>query len=316
MKFSYQMLIGFALIPFILLGVASYMMQTTYTNIEQKEINEIQNLIKIQKQKIISDFRYLFDAVEAYPALSHWNDLLSLNKMVEEQGGIPKAEESEKRKAAQFLISDFGFQSFGITLNDGRMYFLEPYEHQTSLSKLNFSDREWFQGVQEMQDTYLSDVFLSAASGHPIVVISTPIFSENGELIGMWGGSLDLKYMSGFFEEIKKKNSSVFLIDEKDVVIVDSSPANSNSAFSETEIIKIISESQNIPYIHKNENHIFIEKIEIANKNWNMVTIISDENLLPFTRDFEKDNSLVIAGMIAFIIGAEFLLFKFLKKNL
>ena len=62
MKFSYQLLVGFALIPFILLGVAAYMMQITYTNIEQKEINEIQNLIKIQKQKIVSDFRYLFEA--------------------------------------------------------------------------------------------------------------------------------------------------------------------------------------------------------------------------------------------------------------
>ena len=314
MKFTYQFLIGFAIIPFILLGVAAYMMQTTYTNIEQKEVKEVQNLIKIQKQKIKSDFTYLFEAVEAYPAISHWSDLSSLNSMNNEQGGIPKSEESEKREAAQFLISDFGFQSFGITLNDGRMYFLEPYEHQTNLSKMNFSDREWFQGVQKIQDTYLSDVFLSAASGHPIVVISTPIFSENGELIAMWGGSLDLEYMNAFFNDIKKKGSSVFLIDENDIVIVNS--GSTNPTLSETEIIKVISENQNIPYIHKNENHIFIEKIEVANKNWNMITVITDENLLPFTTDFGKDSYLVIAGMVAFIIGAEFLLFRFLKKNL
>ena len=204
------------------MGMAIYVMETTYTNIEQKEIIEIQNLIKIQKQKIISDFNYLFEAVETYPALSSWKNLSSIDKIVEEEGGIPKTEEKTMREGAQFLISDFGFQSFGITLNDGRMYFLEPFEHQSNLSKMNFSDREWFQGVQKTQSTYLSDVFISAASDYPIVVISTPVFSENGQLIGMWGGSLDLKYLTESFEEIKKENSSIFLIEEKGNIIAHS----------------------------------------------------------------------------------------------
>ena len=296
------------------MGMAIYLMETTYTNIEQKEISETQNLIKIQKQKIISDFDYLFEAVETYPALSDWKNLSSIDKIDEEQGGIPKTEEKTKREAARFLISDFGFQSFGITLNDGRMYFLEPFEHQSSLSKMNFSDREWFQGVQSTQATYLSDVFISAASENPIVVISTPVFSEDGNLLGMWGGSLDLGYLTGFFSEIKKEKSSIFLIDQNDIIIVHSNSSNSN--YDKLEIIKIVKDNQNVAYIHENENHIFFEKIEVGNKNWKMITTISDQDLLPYTLLQLKSNYLLIGIMTAFILGAEFLLFHFLKKNL
>jgi signal transduction histidine kinase len=296
------------------MGMAIYLMETTYTNIEQKEIEETQNLIKIQKQKIISDFNYLFEAVEAYPALSDWKNLSSIDKIVEDNGGIPKTEEKSKREAAQFLISDFGFQSFGITLNDGRMYFLEPFKHQSSLSKMNFSDREWFQGVQNTQATYLSDVFISAASENPIVVISTPVFAEDGELLGMWGGSLDLAYLTGFFSDIKKEKSSIFLIDQNNVIIVHSN--SSNSDYDELDIIKIVNDNRTETYLHKNEQHIFIEKIEIGNKNWEMVTTISDQDLLPYTISQLKGNYLLITTMTAFIIAAEFLLFHFLKKNL
>ena len=107
----------------------------------------------------------------------------------------------------------------------------------------NFSDREWFQGVQRTKATYLSDVFISAASENPIVVISTPVFSEDGKLIGMWGGSLDLGYLTGFFSEIKKEKSSIFLIDQNDIIIVHLNPSNSNH--DKLEIIKIVKDNPN-----------------------------------------------------------------------
>lgn len=297
------------------MGIAIFLMETAYTNIELKEINEIQNLIKVQKQKIISDFDYLFDAVEAYPALSDWKNLSSVDKIIEDNGGISKTDEITKREAAQFLISDFGFQSFGITLIDGRMYFLEPFEHQSSLSKINFSDREWFQGVKNTHATYLSDVFVSAASGNPIVVISTPVFSEEGELLGMWGGSLDLIYLTSFFEEIKKENSSIFLIDDNGEMIVHTRHPT-NSDHNESDIIQIIEKNQNKSYLNQDGFHIFVERIDVGNKNWEMITIIAEEDLLPYTLSQLKDNYLLIILMTLFIIGAEFLLFHFLKKNL
>ncbi len=138
MEFSYRLLGVFAIIPFIIFGFSIYFVEIAYQNIEYSEINEFENLMNVQKQKVISDFNYLSDAIEAYPKLSEWEQLSSVENIKDELGGIPEFDETEKRKAAKFLISDFGFQSFGITLIDGSMYFLEPYEHQSNLSKVNF----------------------------------------------------------------------------------------------------------------------------------------------------------------------------------
>jgi hypothetical protein len=235
-------------------------METNYQNVKEKELSEVENMISFQKLKIISDFNFLLKAVETHPNLSEWSNLSSTDKINEDIGGISEFDEISKREAAKFLISNFGFQSFGITLSNGEMYFLEPFEHQSNLSKLNFSDREWFQGVLTTKSTYVSDVFISAASNHPIIVISTPVFSNEGELIGMWGGSLDLEYLTSFFNEVKMKNTSILLIDENNIIISDTEDVDSHRIIKEESFNNSSPENEkNITYIQDKENHIFID---------------------------------------------------------
>ena len=315
MKFSFGLLIIFASIPFAILGGSIYIMEQAYKEIEENEIYEIRNLIKIQKEKLISDFDFFIDTVEAYPNLPEWKLLSYSDKIIDEQGGISELEEISKREGAKFLISNLGFQSFGVTLIDGRMYFLEPFEHQSNLSKMNFSDREWFQGVERTQDTYVSDVFISAASNHPIIVISTPIFSNNKELIGMWGGSLDLEYLSSFLKEVRKEGSSILLLDEKNVVIANTNHIDAKDIVLDKTMTEMISENQDPNYLKNNEEHVFIDEIKIGNKNWKMITKIPNESFLPQVSMYGSGNFILIFAMIVFIIIAEILLFTFLKKN-
>ena len=47
MEFSYRLLIIFALIPFIILAASIYVVESAYQNIEENEINQVKNLIKI-----------------------------------------------------------------------------------------------------------------------------------------------------------------------------------------------------------------------------------------------------------------------------
>jgi signal transduction histidine kinase len=316
LKISYSLLAIFALIPFIILGASIYVVETASQKIIDNEIDQVKNLIVIQKQKIVSDFNYHSNAIEAYPKLSEWRVLSDIDKIDDENGGILESEEISKRVAAKFLISELGFQSFGITLTDGRMYFLEPFEHQSNLSKMNFSDREWFQGVVSTQSTYISDVFISAASNHPIIVISTPIFSNEGEIIGMWGGSLDLDYLTGFFNEVKKEKSSILLIDENNTIIANTEHSESNQIIK-NELLnkKIPKDGEDTIYFLDNEKHFFINNIEIGNKNWKMITSIDHNHLVPAVSTGIKNNYIVIGFLIGFIIVSEFLLFKFLKKN-
>jgi len=305
-----------AIIPFVILGTAIFITETSYQHVLERELNEIGVVSTIQKEKIVSDFNYLFNAVEAHPNLTDGKTLYSLDKVEEKNGGIPESEETSKREAAKFLISNFGFQSFGITLNDGRMYLLEPYEHQENLSKTNFSDREWFQGVLSSKETYVSDVFISDASKHPIIVISTPIFSNEGEVIGMWGGSLDIEYLSGFFEGTKKKNLSVILLDEKNTIIADTRNFDHNEAISDEMIENIVvNQTSKSPHIKENNNYVFISNIEVGKKQWKLVNIISEKDLIPQFLGQRNSNYVLIVLMGIFITVSEYLLFNFLKRN-
>lgn len=305
-----------AIIPFIILGVAIYLIELSYQNIQERELNEILDLIIFQRQKITSDLDNLLNAVEAYPALPEWRILSSVDEIVENAGGIPELEEQTKRKAAQFLISDFGFQSFGLTLKDGRMYLLEPFEHQKNLSKTNFSDREWFQGVLKNKQTYVSNVFISDASNHPIIVISTPIFSKEGEVIGMWGGSLDIEYLTDFLMKVQKENTHTLLIDENFVEIADTRDFGAHGIVRDEKIIEIMDiESDSPSLIKQNGEFYFKSDFKVANKNWSIITMISENDLIPQLSSQRNNDFILISLMAIFIIISEYLLFNFLRKN-
>ena len=316
LEFSYKILVIFAIIPFVILGTAVFLIESTYQNMQERELEEISDSVIFQKQKIVSDFDLFFNAVEEYPALPEWKNLSHTAEINETFGGIPENEEKSKRIAARFLISDFGFQSFGLTLLDGRMYLLEPFEHQQNLSKMNFSDREWFQGVLKNQKTYVSNVFISDATSHPIIVISTPVFSEDGKIIGMWGGSLDIEYLTEFLESVKKKNSSILLVDENMVTIADTRDFSAHEMIQDEKIIKILEKGSESSAIFKqNEDYFFVSNIKIGNKNWDLVTEISEKNLIPQLLIQKNNNYVLITLMGIFIVASEYLLFKFLRKN-
>ena len=302
LEFSFKILGVLATIPFIILGLAIFLMEESYQNFQERELKEFETIISIQKEKIASDFNYLFDVVEAYPALPEWRTLYSIEKIEQKNGGISEFDELSKRQAAKFLISDVGFQSFGITLTDGRMYFLEPFEHQSNLSKMNFSDREWFQGVLKNKDTYISDIFISDATGHPIVVISTPVFSKDGQIIGMWGGSLDIEYLTKFFEKIKKKNSDIVLIDQKNITIADTRNENFHEKFLDNSTINVMNARINDSgYINFDKTYFFIDDIKIKNKNWKLINMISEEDLIPQLSAQRNNNYILITMMGIFI---------------
>jgi len=291
-------------------------MESSYQAIQERELNEISELMKIQQEKISSDFRFFSKAIEEYPDLPEWKNLEEIDQVKETSGGIPKSSEVSKRQAARFLISDYGFQSFGITLLDGRMYFLEPFEHQSNLSKLNFSDREWFQGVLQVKDTYVSNVFISDASGHPIIVISTPIFSDKGEIIGMWGGSLDIEYLTGFLDSVKTKNSSMLLIDENMITIADTENFDFHEEVKNDQIINIINNWPDVSIYEKKEGtYYFVSNIQIGTKNWKLITSISENDLTPQLSLNRNSNYLLIGLMGIFISISEYLLFIFLRRN-
>ena len=56
-------------------------MEDSYQKIQERELKEFNTITAIQKEKISSDFNYLFNIVEAYPALPEWKTLSDIEKI-------------------------------------------------------------------------------------------------------------------------------------------------------------------------------------------------------------------------------------------
>ncbi len=132
--------------------------------------------------------------------------------------GIPEDADMPKRKVAQDILAvDKDFQLVYFLMPNGDIYFEEPYSRQENLTINNLAFRDYYKGVLETGDTYLSNVYLSASSVEPQASIAVPIYlqqNNNATLVGIWGGGLNLTMLS-------KPLKSLNLSDNERIVYVD-----------------------------------------------------------------------------------------------
>ena len=112
--------------------------------------------------------------------------------------GIPEDADMPKRKVAQDILdTDKDFQVIFFLMPNGDMYLIEPYSRQENLTANNFAFRDYYRGAVDTHNTYLGNVIIAASTGRPQTNMAVPIFSENnGTLIGVWGGGLNLTNFS------------------------------------------------------------------------------------------------------------------------
>jgi C4-dicarboxylate-specific signal transduction histidine kinase len=134
--------------------------------------------------------------------------------------GIPGDVDMPKRQVAQDILdTDKDFQVIFFLMPNGDVYLVEPYSQQQNLTGNNYAFRDYYKGAVESRNTYLSDVIISAALGRPQVNIAIPIYSEenNGTLLGLWAGGLNLTGLSESLQSLNLTNND----DEERIVIVD-----------------------------------------------------------------------------------------------
>lgn len=156
--------------------------------------------------------------------------------------GISEDLDIPKRKVAQdILAADKDFQVIFFLTPNGDVYFVEPYSQQQNLTGNNFAYRDYFKGALETHNTYLSNVIISAALGRPQTNIAVPIYSENnGTLVGVWGGGLNVTMLSKSLQSLNLTNKErIVYVDQKGQKIADSNdqsistPNSLNESFGE-----------------------------------------------------------------------------------
>ncbi|HET7284624.1 MAG TPA: cache domain-containing protein [Nitrososphaeraceae archaeon] len=130
-----------------------------------------------------------------------------LNQTLKTLHGIPQQADVEKRQLAKNIISsNSGLYEIAFMMQNGDMYFSEPYSIQQSSVLNNYASRDYFQGTVKTNDTYLGNIIVttSAAYGNREAVIAVPVYSSSKPTItGIWAGGIDFKMLDKEIQSLK-----------------------------------------------------------------------------------------------------------------
>jgi C4-dicarboxylate-specific signal transduction histidine kinase len=167
-----------------------------------------------------------------------------LNQTLNTLHGIPQYADIEKRQIAQnILSSNSDLRDVFFIMQNGDMYFDEPYSEQQSSSKSNFAFRDYFQGAIKTNATYLGQVVTTTgASGAKGAVIAVPVYSikDNSTIVGVLGGGIDLGILNKELQSLNltslNDNIRVIYVDSNGQKAADSDINNSTNPESFTNL--------------------------------------------------------------------------------
>src|ERR687897_2644765 len=107
-------------------------------------INELTNIKNILESKV-TKLATALQITSNIPQIIQPPDTDLIDSKI---NGIPEDADIEKRKITKILLNQFNeFSSIVFSLNNGEVYFVEPFERQLNLTTNNLSFRDYYQVV-------------------------------------------------------------------------------------------------------------------------------------------------------------------------
>src|ERR671911_1977402 len=211
-----------------------YAQDTQYYNNNTNEnnnssllINELENIKNILESKVTK----LVTALQIASSLPQILQPPDVNLIDPKVNGIPEDADLEKRKIGKILLDQFEFFSVVFLLNNGNVYFDEPFERQLNRTTTNLSFRDYYQAVEQTKKTYLSDAIISTTTGRNLAVIATPVINKENEMTGILLGAINFNNYDKFLQSLNLQNNTrLVLIDKNGVKIGDSNEKETSAS--------------------------------------------------------------------------------------
>src|ERR671913_930106 len=236
-------LFGIIAISIILFSANSTFISSIYAqdthyynnNINQNDssflINELENIKNILESKV-TKLATALQIASSLPQILYPPDISLIDSKV---NGIPEDADTEKRKIAKILLNQFNeFSSIVFSLNNGEVYFVEPFERQLNLTTNNLSFRDYYQVVEQTKKTYLSDAIISKATGRNLAVIATPVINKDNNMTGILLGTINFNNYDKFLQSLNLQNKSGLVLIDKTGVKIGDSNENETSVSKES----------------------------------------------------------------------------------
>ena len=234
------------LMPLIMSPPLSYS-TTTIRDLDRTQAYAVEEKVRVLADELETRINKSGEILEITSKLPQVSSTPFASSISPELHGIPEDADMPKRKVAQDILNtDKDFQVIVFLMPNGDVYLVEPYSRQENLTANNVAFRDYYRGVVETRNTYLGNVIISASSGRPQTNIAVPVFSENnGTLIGVWAGGLNLTNFSKSLQSLNLTNNErVVYVDQQGQKIADSNnqslsrPNSLNESFADLQSFK------------------------------------------------------------------------------
>ena len=239
-----SLLFGIIAISIILFSAANspsissiYAQDTQYYNNTTNEnnnssliLNELENIKNILESKVTK----LATALQIASSLPQILQPPDVNLVDPKVNGIPEDADIEKRKIAKILLDQFEFASIDFLLDNGDIYFDEPFEDQLNRTVTNLAFRDYYQAVEQTKKTYLSDAIISKTTGRNLAVIATPVINKENGMTGVLLGTINFNNYDKFLQSLNLQNNTRLVLIDKTGVKIGNSNEKGTSVSKES----------------------------------------------------------------------------------
>ena len=235
-----------------------YYYNTTNENNNSSLLNDLESIKNILESKVTK----LATALQIASNLPQILQPPDINLIDPKVNGIPEDADIEKRKIAKILLDQFEFSSIDFLLNNGNIYFDEPFEDQLNRTVTNLSFRDYYQVVNQTKKTYLSDAIISKTTGRNLAVIATPVINKENNMTGILLGTINFKNYDEFLQSLNLQNNSRLVLIDKSGIKIGDSNENETSVSKESFEKKQFSNITSFKYALKGKSGSIVEKFD------------------------------------------------------
>jgi hypothetical protein len=219
------------------------------------ELEYIENILESKVTKLVTALQI----ASSLPQILQPPDVNLIDPKVK---GIPEDADIEKRKIGKILLDQFEFSSIDFLLNNGDVYFDEPFEDQLNRTVTNLSFRDYYQAVEQTKNTYLSDAIISKTTGRNLAVIATPVINKENNMTGILLGTINFNNYDKFLQSLNLQNNTRLVLIDKNGVKIGDSNEKETSASKESFEKKQFSNLTSFKLALKGKSGSIVEKFE------------------------------------------------------
>jgi hypothetical protein len=234
-----------------------YYYKTTNEN-NSSLLNELESIKNILESKVTK----LATVLQIASNLQQILQPPDINLIDSKINGIPEDADIEKRKIAKTLLDQFEFSSIDFLLNNGDVYFDEPFEDQLNRTVTNLSFRDYYQAVEQTKNTYLSDAIISKTTGRNLAVIATPVINKENNMTGILLGTINFNNYDKFLQSLNLQNNTRLVLIDKNGVKIGDSNEKETSASKESFEKKQFSNLSSVKFALEGKSGSFVEKLD------------------------------------------------------